>query len=318
MRALACGLTAALAFAGMPAAAAPKTIAITAIVEHPALDAVRDGVMRGLSDIGHAEGKDVVFRYETAHGNPATAALIAQRLVDEGVDVIVALSTPSAQAAAAATGDIPVIFAAVTDPLLAGLVTSLQTPGGNVTGVSDMAPIRDHVALIREIMPDVARLGVLYNPREANSVSSLASVMQDAGALGIEVIESRADSSAGVEAAARSLIGRVDAIYVPTDNTVVATFETVVSVANEAGMPLFAADTNNVARGAIAAVGFDYFQVGLETAALVDRVLGGEDPGAIPVVFASASDLQVNKTAAAKVGITLPEAVLMRAAKVIE
>ncbi|MGH6925990.1 MAG: ABC transporter substrate-binding protein [Propylenella sp.] len=319
MKTLAYGLVAAFALAGLSSAAAQtKNVAITAIVEHPALDAVRDGIKKGLADLGYAEGTDVAFQYETAQGNPATAAQIARQFVGEAPDVIVAISTPSAQAVAAATTDIPLVFSAVTDPLAAGLVNSVEAPGANVTGVSDMAPIGDHIALIREIAPNVKRLGVLYNPGEANSVSSLASVLDEAGAVGIEVIEGPATKSADVQAAARSLVGKVDAIYVPTDNTIVSALESALGVAAEAKLPVFAADTDSVARGALAAVGFNYFDVGVETAAIVDRVLKGDAPGTIPVIFASGTDLHVNKSTAAAIGITIPQAVLDRAAKVIE
>jgi putative ABC transport system substrate-binding protein len=319
MRTLAYGIVAALAAAGISGeAAAQKSIAITAIVEHPALDAVRDGIKKGLADLGHAEGTDVVFTYETAQGNPATAAQIARQFVGDAPDVIVAISTPSAQTVAAATTEIPLIFSAVTDPLAAGLVKSIEAPGGNVTGVSDMAPIGDHVALIKEITPNVERLGVLYNPGEANSVSSVALLRQEANAAGIVVVEGPATKSADVQAAARSLIGKVDAIYVPTDNTIVSALESAVGVANEAKLPLYAADTDSVPRGALAAVGFNYFDVGVQTAALVDRVLKGEDPGTIEVVFATGTDLQVNKATAATIGVTLPPAVLDRAVKVVE
>jgi putative ABC transport system substrate-binding protein len=319
MRTLAYGFLAAAALAGIGSAAAePKTVAITAIVEHPALDAVRDGIKKGLADAGYAEGTDVTFTYETAQGNPATAAQIARQFVGDAPAAIVAISTPSAQAAVAATKDIPVIFSAVTDPVAAQLVASIDQPGGNVTGVSDMAPIGDHVALIREITPNVKRLGVLYNPGEANSVSSVDALKTAASAAGIEVIEAPANKSADVQAAARSLIGKVDAIYVPTDNTIVSAFESAVGVANEAKLPLYAGDTDSVARGALAAVGFNYFDVGVQTAALVDQVLKGQNPGTIPVVFASGTDLQVNKKTADAIGVTLPQAVLDRASKVIE
>ena len=319
MRTLAYGLVAAVAFAGLSGAAAQtKNVAITAIVEHPALDAVRDGIKKGLADLGYQEGIGVAFSYETAQGNPATAAQIARQFVGDQPDVIVAISTPSAQTVAAATTDIPLVFSAVTDPLAAGLVQSAEAPGGNVTGVSDMAPIGDHIALIQEIAPNVKRLGVLYNPGEANSVSSLAAVHQEAGTVGIEVVEGPATKSADVQAAARSLVGKVDAIYVPTDNTIVSALESALGVASEAKLPLFAADTDSVARGALAAVGFNYFDVGVQTAALVDQVLKGEDPGSIPVVFASGTDLHVNKATAAAIGITLPQAVLDRATKVVE
>jgi putative ABC transport system substrate-binding protein len=319
MRTVACSVFAALAIAALSGpAVAQKSVAMTAIVEHPALDAVRDGVKKGLADLGYAEGTDVTFTYETAQGNPATAAQIARQFVGESPDVIVAISTPSAQAAAAATTEIPIVFSAVTDPEAAGLVQSMDMPGGNITGVSDMAPIGDHIALIQEITPDVKTLGVLFNPGEANSVSSVAAVKEAAGAAGIEVVEGPATKSADVQQAARSLVGKVDAIYVPTDNTIVSALESAVGVANEAKLPLYAADTDSVARGALAAVGFNYFDVGVQTSVLVDQVLKGEDPGAIPAIFATGTDLQVNKATAELIGVTLPQAVIDRAAKVVE
>ena len=318
MRQFAYGLLAALALAADGATAEPKTVAITAIVEHPALDAVRDGIQKGLADLGYAEGTDVTFTYESAQGNPATAAQIARQFVGDAPAVIVAISTPSAQAVAAATKDIPIVFSAVTDPLAAELVSSLDAPGGNVTGVSDMAPIGDHLALIREITPNVKRLGVLYNPGEANSVSSVTALKSAAGGAGVEIVEAPANRSADVQGAARSLIGKVDAVYVPTDNTIVSALESAVSIAIEAKTPLYAGDVDSVARGALAAVGFNYFDVGVQTAALVDRVLKGDKPGEVAVVFAAGTDLQVNRKTAEAIGVDIPQAVLDRASKVIE
>ena len=300
------------------AAAEPRIVAVTAIVEHPALDAVRDGIKKGLADAGHKEGEDVAYRYESAQGNPATAAQIARQFVGENPAVIVAISTPSAQAVAAATREIPLVFSAVTDPVGAQLVKALERPGGNVTGISDMLPVADHIALIREITPEAKRIGVIYNPGEANSVSSVAALKDAAEPEGLTIVEAPATKSADVQSAARSLVGKVDAMYVPTDNTIVSAFESAVGVANAAKIPLYAADTDSVARGALAAVGFNYFDVGAQTAALVDRVLKGDSPGDVPVAFATGTDLQVNRKTADAIGLTLPEAVLERASKVFE
>lgn len=311
-------LTSAALLAATSAHADPKMVAITAIVQHPALDAVRDGVKKGLTDAGFVEGKDVAYTYESAQGNPATAAQIARKFVGDNVDVIVAISTPSAQTAAAATKDIPIVFSAVTDPVGAKLAATAEKPGGNITGTSDMLPVADQVALIKEITPKVAKLGVLFNPGEANSVSSVAALKEAAGKVGITVVEGPANKSADVQSAARALIGKVDALYVPTDNTIVSALEAAVGVANSAKVPLYAADTDSVARGALAAVGFNYFDVGVQTSELVAKVLKGEKAGDIPVKFASGTDLQINKTTAAKIGITFPDAVLKRASKVIE
>lgn len=300
------------------ASAADASVAVTAIVEHPALDAVRDGVKEALEEAGFKEGDNLTFTYESAQGNPGTAAQIARQFIGEGPDVIVAISTPSAQAVVSATRDIPVVFTAVTDPVGAQLVQSMEAPGGNVTGISDMSPVAEHVALIREILPQAKTIGFLYNPGETNSVSSLAALKTAAEAAGLSVIESTASRSSEVQNAARALVGRADVMYVPTDNTIVSALESAVGVAEESDVPLVTADTDSVSRGALAALGFNYREVGKETGAVVVRILNGESAGDIPVAVASGSNLVVNKAAAQKMGVTLPAAILERANQVVE
>ncbi|HWL70314.1 MAG TPA: ABC transporter substrate-binding protein [Geminicoccus sp.] len=288
-------------------------VAITAIVEHPALDACRDGVIEGLKQQGIA----AETTYESAQGQPATAAQIARSFVGMNPAVIVPISTPSAQAAAAATKAIPIVFTAVTDPVDAGLVASMEKPGGNVTGLSDLSPLSQHLDLILEITPDVKRLGFPYNPGEANAVVLLNLMRDLAEQRGIEVVEATASKSADVVAAARSLTGQADAIYVPTDNTVVSALESLIAVARQAKVPVYCGDTDSVARGCIGSVGFDYFQVGVQTAAIVARILKGESPGEIAIESASGTDLYLNPTAAEAFGITLSDELLSRATKIV-
>jgi putative ABC transport system substrate-binding protein len=310
-------LAAAAAFA-VPASAQTVKVAVTAIVEHPALDAVRDGVKDALEAAGYKVGSNLVFTYKSAQGNPATAAQIARQFAGDAPSVIVPISTPSAQAVAAATRDIPIVFSAISDPVGAQLVKSMDKPGGNVTGLSDMSPVAEHVALIKEVLPKAKTIGYLYNAGEANSVSLLAVLKAEAAKAGMSVVESAATKTAEVQGAARALVGKADAIYVPTDNTIISALESAVSVANEAKLPLFTADTDSVRRGSLAALGFNYYDVGKQTGAVVVRVLKGEKPGDIPVRVAAGTDLVVNKTAAAKMGVTLPESVVKRATKVID
>ncbi|PTM96362.1 ABC transporter substrate-binding protein [Mycoplana dimorpha] len=317
MRSLLLAAAATLALA-LPAKAEDVTVAVTAIVEHPALDAVRDGVKETLEAAGYKEGENLKFLYESAQGNPATAAQIARQFAGEGPNVIVPISTPSAQAVVSATKDIPVVFTAVSDPLGAQLVKDMDKPGGNVTGLSDMSPVADHLALIKEILPEAKTVGYLYNSGEANSVSLLAVLKAEAEKVGLTVVESAATKSAEVQGAARALVGRADAMYIPTDNTIVSALEGAVAVAEEAKLPLFTADTDSVSRGAIAALGFNYKDVGKQTGEIVVRILKGENPGDIPVKVAAGTDLVVNKGAAAKMGVTLPESVVGRATRVIE
>lgn len=317
MRSLLLAFAATLAIS-MPARADEVTVAVTAIVEHPALDAARDGVKEALEAAGYKEGENLKFLYESAQGNPATAAQIARQFAGESPNVIVPISTPSAQAVVSATKDIPVVFTAVSDPLGAQLVKDMDKPGGNVTGLSDMSPVAEHLALIKEILPEAKTIGYLYNAGEANSVSLLAVLKAEAEKAGLTVVESAATKSAEVQGAARALVGRADAIYIPTDNTIISALEGAVAVAEEAKLPLFTADTDSVSRGAVAALGFNYKDVGRQTGEVVVRILKGENPGDIPVRVAAGTDLVVNKGAAAKMGVTLPEAVVGRATRVIE
>lgn len=307
--------------AGFIASAAAQEkvfVAVTAIVEHPALDAARDGVRDELKANGYEPGKNLRFEYESAQGNPTTAAQIARQLVGEGPNVIVPISTPSAQAVVAATKDIPVIFTAVTDPVGAKLVPDAKKPGGNVSGVSDLSPIRKHLELIRQITPDAKRIGVPHNPGEANSLSLLQLLKQEAGPLGLQIVEAPATRSSDVLSAAQSLIGKADVMYVPTDNTVVSALEAVIRVGTENKIPVYAADTDSVPRGAMAALGFNYYDVGRQTGKMVLRVLKGEKPGDIPVEGVETTELHLNVNAAGKMGVTIPEAVLAGAKKVVK
>lgn len=317
MRKLLLALAATTALA-MPAAAADITVAVTAIVEHPALDAARDGIKEELANEGFKDGDNIKFVYESAQGKPEIAAQIAKKFVGDGATVIVPISTPSAQAVVAATSDIPVVFTAVTDPVAAKLVANRDHPGANVTGISDMSPLADQLKLFLEIQPGIKKLGFIYNPGETNSVVLLDALKAIAGPAGVEIVESAANKSGDVQQAAAALVGKVDAIYIPTDNTVVSALPAALQVAADNKLPLYAGDTDSVVAGAIASIAFDYHDVGIATGKIVARVLKGEKPGDIAVSFVPGTSLFVNKGAATKMGVTVPDAVLGRAAKVIE
>ncbi len=297
--------------------AKPVYIATTAIVEHPALDAVRDGVKETLKENGYS-GDKLKFTYESAQGKPDIAGQIARKMVGDQPDIIVAIATPSAQAAVSSTRSIPVVFSAVTDPLAAKLVPTLKKPGGNVTGLSDMANLKEHLALIKEFIPNLKAVGIPYNPGEANSVSMLNSAKIVAKKMGIKIVESAAPKSSDVMIAAKQLVGKVDAIYCPIDNTIISAAESVVRVGMDAQVPVFAGDTSTVARGAVAAVGYDYFNLGKQTGEVVVRILKGEKPGSIDVEVAKGTDLHVNPKMAQRMGIKIPDSVLNRATKIIK
>lgn len=302
----------------VPALAADKVyVATTAIVEHPALDAVRDGVKDVLAQNGY-DGDKLKFTYESAQGRPDLAVGIARRLVGEKPDVIVAISTPSAQSVASATRTIPVVFSAVTDPLAAKLVADAKKPGGNVTGVSDLLPVGQHLDMIRSIMPDLKSIGVPYNPGEVNAATLVEMIKAEAKKRDITVVTAAAPRSSDVQAAAFSLVGKADAIYTITDNTVVTAFEAMMKVSRDKKIPIFGAESSMAERGAVAAFGVDYRDVGRQTGDMVLRILKGEKPGDIPVTYARNTKSWINPKMAQYFGLTFPAAMAADATRVGE
>ncbi|GHX59510.1 hypothetical protein VCSRO11_0182 [Vibrio cholerae] len=288
-------------------------VAVSQIVEHPALDATRQGLLDGLKAKGYEEGKNLEFDYKTAQGNPAIAVQIARQFVGENPDVLVGIATPTAQSLVSATKTIPIVFTAVTDPVGAKLVKQLEQPGKNVTGLSDLSPVEQHVELIKEILPNVKSIGVVYNPGEANAVSLMELLKLSAAKHGIKLVEATALKSADVQSATQAIAEKSDVIYALIDNTVASAIEGMIVAANQAKTPVFGAATSYVERGAIASLGFDYYQIGVQTADYVAAILEGKEPGSLDVQVAKGSDLVINKTAAEQLGITIPEAVLARA-----
>ena len=298
-------------------AAETVVVAVTAIDQHPALTACRDGIRDALKAAGYADGKNLKFLYESAKGDPATALAIARRFNQAKPNVIVPISTPSAQAVVASTIGIPVVFAAVTDPLGAKLVRDMNAPGGNVTGISDLSPVRTHFDLIMHITPGARTVGVLFNPKEANSYTLVQLMKKTALGVHMTVVEAPVAKSADVPAAAEGLVGKADVIFVPTDNTVVPMIDAVVKVGIENHVPVYAGDIDTVKRGAVAAISLDYYNLGWQTGNVVVRILKGEKPGGIPVVVAEKTELYVNPRAAEAMGITIPRDVLSVADQVI-
>lgn len=301
-----------------PVAAQQKSVAVTAIVEHPALDAVRDGVKDALAKAGYEEGKNLKWQYQSAQGNTGTAAQIARKFVGDQPDAIVAIATPSAQAVVAATKQLPVIYSGVTDPVAAQLVPSMAPSGSNVTGVSDVLSLDKQVELIRKVVPNAKRVGMVYNPGEANSVVVVKALREMLPTQGMSLVEAAAPRTVDVGSAARSLIGKVDVIYTNTDNNVVSAYESLVKVGNDAKIPLVASDTDSVKRGAIAALGINYRDLGEQTGRMVVRILKGEQPGSIASETSSKLELYVNPAAAKKQGVMLGDALLKSATKIVE
>lgn len=292
-------------------------IGISQIVEHPALDAARQGFIDALRDHGYVEGKNVAYDVRIAQGNMATANSIAKALVGKKVDLIHSIATPTSQACVNATQTIPIIISSVTDPVGAGLVRSLEKPGANVTGTTDRSPVDRQLDLILELSPGTKRLGFIYNSGEDNSISSLKQLQEEAAKRGITVVEATVSNSSGVLLAAKSLVGKVDAVHIPTDNTVVSAFESVVAVCEENAIPLYAADIDSVPRGAIAALAIDYYKLGYQSGEMAFRVLQGAGPGTMPVETLKDLKLVINQAAASKMGVKIPESVRQRADEIL-
>ncbi|KDM92570.1 ABC transporter substrate-binding protein [Photobacterium galatheae] len=309
-------IAAAFALSATPTFAEMAKVAVSQIVEHPALDATRQGLLDGLKEKGYEEGKNLEFTYQTAQGNPAIAVQIAKQFVGEQPDVLVGIATPTAQALAAATRSIPVVFTAVTDPVGAKLVRNTEKPERNVTGLSDLSPVAQHVALIQEILPNAKRIGVIYNPGEANAVALVDLLRKAAKEKGLELVEGTALKSADVQSAAQIVAAKSDALYAPTDNTVASAVEGLVNAGNQAGIPVIGASTTYIESGALAALGFDYYQVGVQTADYVDALLKGKKVSELPVKVAVGSDLALNEKVAAKLHITFPKTLLSRATSI--
>lgn len=293
-------------------------IGVTQIVEHPALDASKEGFMDYLSEKGYKEGEKVTYDFQNAQGDMNTAISIGQKFASDRPDLIFAIATPTAQAVAQSVKDIPVIFTAVTDPVAAKIVPDMQKPGGNITGTSDMNPIKEQLSLVKEVKPDAKKVGVLYNSGEANSVIQIELAKKLAPELGIELVERAVTNSSEVKQAAESM-GDVDAFYIPTDNTVYSALDAIFMVAQQKKLPVIAGEAEAVKKGALITFGIDYYELGRQTGEMAVKILSGEAKTAeTPIENQKNLKLYVNKKAAERFGIEIPQALLDKADETLE
>lgn len=277
-------------------------IGVSQLVSHPSLDAAVEGFEAAFEDAGIP----ATFEVQNANGDQSVAASIAGTFNSGEHDLVLAVATPSAQAAAQAIAEKPVLFTAVTDPIDAGLVESWEEPGANVTGTSDANPVEDQLALIQEIVPDVKTVGVVYSPGEANSLVQVEWAQEAAEKLGIELVEAPAVTSGDVLQAVESLAG-VDAIYVPTDNIVVSSLETVLQYGETHDIPVFGAEGDSVERGCVATYGLNYYELGYQTGQMAIEILkDGKAPSEIAVQTLETPSLYLNLGAAERMGVEIP------------
>ncbi|WP_342471336.1 ABC transporter substrate-binding protein [Metasolibacillus sp. FSL H7-0170] len=281
-------------------------IGVTQIVEHPSLDAAYKGFQAAFADAGI----EAEFIYNTANGDNNANMSIAQKLVGDQVDLIFANSTPSAQAAKSATSDIPIVFTSVTDAMDAQLIDSMEAPGGNVTGTIDLHPdtIANTIAFMKNEL-GATKVGTVYNSGEQNSVAQIAQVKQALTDAGLELVEASVATSAEVKQATESLVGKVDALYIVTDNTVVSALESVIDVAKANNLPTMVGELDSVARGGLGAYGFEYYDIGYEAGQMAIKILQeGKSPSEVPAAYPANLKLVINKDTADSLGIELEDA----------
>ncbi|OWA34856.1 sugar ABC transporter substrate-binding protein [Saccharibacillus sp. O16] len=285
-------------------------IAISQIVEHPSLDATREGFVAALKDAGIVEGQNLTLDYNNAQGDSTNNLSIAQKLASAKNDLVFAIATPSAQAVAAQVKETPVVFAAVTDPVSAKIVASMDKPGANITGASDTNPeaIKQLADFIAEQLPNIKTIGVVLNEGEPNAVVMTDRAEKEFGAHGIKLVKAAVTNTSEVQQAAQSLVGQVDALYITLDNTVVSAVDTIIKIANDNKLPFFSSDRDTVEKGAFATVGFKYYDHGYQAGEMAVQILkDGKKPADLPVTMQEKLDLILNLKAAEAQGIQVTD-----------
>lgn len=289
---------------------ASYTVAISQFVEHPSLDAVKDGIIAALADKGLVEGKNLTVDFQNAQEDFNSIQPISEKIANSNADVAVGIATPTAMGLADAITDKPVVFAAVSDPVDAKLVTQYEKPGGNVTGASDSSPeaIQKLMDFIATEFPNIKTLGIVINNGEPNAVIMADTAEKQLATHGIKLLRAAIANSSDVQQAAESLVGRVDGMYITLDNTVVSAIDTLLNVAYEHDLPFFSSDRDTVEAGALATVGFKYYDHGYEVGQLVaDILLNGTNPGDIDVLTPQTLDFIINEAASAEMGVTVTD-----------
>lgn len=293
-------------------------VVITQIVEHDALTKEREGVLSALKDAGFEEGKTITVIYENAQGNLATATQIASSFANQKPHVAVGISTPSAQSLVQpmAKQGVPIVFAAITDPLEAKLVSRLNQRPENITGVSDGLPLKPQLDLIQTLLPEVKTLGILYNPGEPNSAKAVIKLQDLADQMGFKLVFATTAKTADTITAATSLIGKAQAIFIPNDNTVMASISGIVQLGRTHKVPIFTPDYDSVEQGVLAVRSASHRTMGYEAGKMVVKILKGEKAAHLPIITEHKMDLAINVTSADEMNIVIPET-LKKEAKLI-
>lgn len=282
-------------------------IGIIQLVEHSALDANYKGFVDGLAEAGYVDGQNIKIDYQNAQGEQANCVTIAEKLINDRDDLIFAIATPAAQAVANLTNSIPILISSVTDPESAKLVASNDAPGGNVTGTSDLTPCAAQISLLKELVPNAKKVGMLYCSSEQNSYFQIALAKKACDSLGLEYVDATVSNSNEIQQVVQSLCGKVDAIYTPTDNMIAAGMALVSQIATENGVPTICGEEGMVQAGGFATYGINYYELGKQTARMAVEILrDGKKPADMPIQYLDTCDLRINEDTAKKLGITVP------------
>ncbi|MCL2322981.1 MAG: ABC transporter substrate-binding protein [Oscillospiraceae bacterium] len=296
-----------------------KTYKIGALqfVQHPALDSAYKGFVDQLKVNGFEEGKNLTIDFQNAQGDTGNCSTIANKFKNENLDMTLGIATPAAQALANAITDKPVIFTAITDPVDAKLVNAIDKPGTNCTGTSDMSSIADQLKMLMQVCPNVKNVGILYTSSEPNSVIQGNLATQEGTKLGLNMITYTITSSNEITQVVTSMVGKVDAIYAPTDNVLASAMPTVTLVTEPNKIPVYAAEAGMVKSGATMTLGIDYYKLGQQTGDMAAKILKGEaEAKTMPVEYQTEFSYTVNVKNAAAIGITFPQDILDKAEKV--
>ena len=295
------------AFAAKKAKSSVVKIGIVQLVEHPALDKNYQGFVDGLKEAGYIDGQNIKIDYQNAQGEQANCVTIAQKFVNDRDNLIFAIATPAAQAVANLTKKIPILVSSVTDPASARLVKSNEKPNTNVTGTSDLTPCAAQIDLIKKLVPNAKTVGIMYCSSEQNSVFQAKLAEAQCKKVGLEYKEATVSNSNEIQQVTQSLVGKVDVIYIPTDNMLAAGMATVSKVATDNKIPTIVGEDGMVQSGGLATYGIDYYELGKQTAKMaVDVLQGKKAPKDMPIQYLEKCEFSYNKDTLAKLGMTLP------------
>ena len=319
MRAAAVLVSAAIGMAMTPAlqAAEVMPIGIVQLVEHDALDAANRGIVDGMAERGFKEGVNVKYDQQNAQADQSNLHNIATRFVKNKDKLIFAIATPAAQSVASATKKIPIVATAVTNFEVAKLVKSNKHPGGNITGVSDINPVADQLGLLLKLIPGAKTIGTIYNSSEINSAYQIDLLREAAKKHGVEVIEATVTNVNDIQQAVASIKGKVQGLYLPTDNVIASAVPALTKVANPAKLPIVAGEGGMVRAGCLASIAVDYYTLGKMTGHMGADILEGKaKPADMPIQIQSADKVLINMKVAKQIGLTIPEDILKNAEKV--